>query len=205
MQSSGRIARIRIGSDALAVWPDADSCCGATEHQTAVRGAVSARQKLEQCFTPPHVEPWPPAMSLARAMQTATAWLLAERGGSRMYVDLEVVRRSSLSGSRTRITIMQQIGSAFTVLSVDGTCSAVRVNSAVPWMAVSSGTVQSQPLQTVLAYVGHVGSTSGPATSHTLCAHQSPRALDVPMSEFYPSIAQCAVVATALKVLLFPA
>ncbi|KAF2686344.1 glycosyltransferase family 57 protein [Lentithecium fluviatile CBS 122367] len=32
-----------------------------------------------------------------------------------------------------------------------------------------------------------------------------PRAANVPMSELYPSIAQCAVVATALKVLLFPA
>jgi alpha-1,3-glucosyltransferase len=32
-----------------------------------------------------------------------------------------------------------------------------------------------------------------------------PLAVHFPMADLYPSIAQCAVVATALKVLLFPA
>ena len=32
-----------------------------------------------------------------------------------------------------------------------------------------------------------------------------PPAVTTPMAELYPSIAQCAIVATALKVLLFPA
>lgn len=47
--------------------------------------------------------------------------------------------------------------------------------------------------------------TSEPATSDRFSHPEAPRAPNVPMSEFYPSIAQCAIVATALKVLLFPA
>jgi hypothetical protein len=51
----------------------------------------------------------------------------------------------------------------------------------------------------------NVASDLVPTRQMGLLATHTSRAANVPMSEVYPTIAQSAIVATALKVLLFPA
>ena len=54
-------------------------------------------------------------------------------------------------------------------------------------------------------YHANVASDLVPTRQMGLFATHTSRAANVPMSEVYPTIAQSAIVATALKVLLFPA